>query len=59
MLRTFNCGIGLAVICPQADADALCRFLRDAGEDAYPIGRLEPREDGPAVRYSGSLGLSA
>jgi phosphoribosylformylglycinamidine cyclo-ligase len=59
MLRTFNCGIGLAVICPQADADALCRFLRDAGEDAYPIGALCPRDDGPAVRYSGSLGLTA
>lgn len=59
MLRTFNCGIGLAVICPGAEADALCGFLREAGEDAHPIGTLEPRENGPAVRYSGSLGVPA
>jgi phosphoribosylformylglycinamidine cyclo-ligase len=59
LLRTFNCGIGLAVICGQAEADALCHHLGEAGEDARPIGTLQPREDGPAMRYSGSLRLSA
>ena len=59
MLRTFNCGIGLAVICPRVEADALCSFLCEAGEDARPIGTLESREDGLAVSYSGSLRYSA
>ncbi len=59
MLRTFNCGIGLVVICAQSEADVLCRFLTEAGENACPIGMLQPRENGPAVRYSASLRLSA
>ncbi len=58
MLRTFNCGIGLAVICGSADADALCAFLQSHGEDAKPIGALILRQDGAPVRFSGSLGFS-
>ena len=43
MLRTFNCGIGLAVICAGSDAEALCAFLNQAGEEARPIGRITQR----------------
>ena len=39
MLRTFNCGIGLAVICAAADADAVCRVPAEAmAKTARPIG---------------------
>ncbi|WP_088345502.1 MULTISPECIES: phosphoribosylformylglycinamidine cyclo-ligase [Rhodomicrobium] len=59
MLRTFNCGIGLAVVCTAADADALCAFMQSQGETAQPIGALVPREDGAPVRFSGALKVSA
>jgi phosphoribosylformylglycinamidine cyclo-ligase len=38
MHRTFNCGIGMAVIVAPGDADAAIRLLRAAGEDARLIG---------------------
>ncbi|MDR0881705.1 MAG: phosphoribosylformylglycinamidine cyclo-ligase [Candidatus Adiutrix sp.] len=41
MFRTFNMGLGLALIAPPAEADALAAALRAAGEDARIIGRLE------------------
>jgi phosphoribosylformylglycinamidine cyclo-ligase len=41
MFRTFNMGLGLALIAPPAEADALAADLRAAGEDARIIGRLE------------------
>jgi phosphoribosylformylglycinamidine cyclo-ligase len=41
MLRTFNCGIGMALICPSAHADAIVQKLQTAGEQAAVIGRIE------------------
>jgi len=54
MLRTFNCGVGMAVIAAPGNADAVIAALRDAGEAPYQIGRLVPRADAP-VRYAGTL----
>ena len=41
MARTFNCGIGLAVIVAPDHADAVMKTLTDAGEKAYRIGEVE------------------
>ena len=55
MLRTFNCGIGMTVICAEADADEVCRVFQDHGERCLPIGKLLPRDGEETVRFSGSL----
>jgi phosphoribosylformylglycinamidine cyclo-ligase len=59
MLRTFNCGIGLVLVCAAGDASKLCAFLRGQGEDARIIGALRKAEANPTVRFSGSLGFAA
>jgi phosphoribosylformylglycinamidine cyclo-ligase len=59
MLRTFNCGIGLVLVCAAGDAGKLCAFLGGQGEDARIIGALREAEGKPTVRFSGSLGFPA
>ena len=46
MYRTFNCGIGMAVIVAAADADAAFTHLTAAGEQVMRIGRIEARGEG-------------
>ena len=41
MARTFNCGIGMAVIAAPELADDLSSKLQAAGETAFVIGRVE------------------
>jgi len=49
MYRTFNCGIGMAlIVAPDAAATAAAK-LSEAGETAFEIGRVAGRRDGPAV----------
>jgi phosphoribosylformylglycinamidine cyclo-ligase len=49
MLRTFNMGIGLIVICGPSAADAVLDRLAGAGEPgARRIGEIQ---DGAGVRY--------
>jgi len=43
MHRTFNCGIGMAVVVAQADVERATQILREAGETVYAIGRIEKR----------------
>ena len=38
MARTFNCGIGMAVVVPHGDADAVAAMLAQAGETVHRIG---------------------
>ncbi len=38
--RTFNCGIGMAVIVAAAEAEAAARYLQEAGEQAAVIGEV-------------------
>jgi phosphoribosylformylglycinamidine cyclo-ligase len=54
MARTFNCGIGMAVVVAPAEADAVAKALEAAGETVFEIGRVAPGEKGCTV--SGSRG---
>jgi len=46
MARTFNCGIGMAVVVSPAEADKVASFLREQGETVYVIGEIKPRAAG-------------
>jgi len=50
--RTFNMGIGFAVILPEGEAERATSVLKDAGETVYRIGRIH-RRDGEAVTLIG------
>jgi phosphoribosylformylglycinamidine cyclo-ligase len=41
MARTFNCGIGMAVIVSQENTNDVLQSLEEQGEKAFPIGRVE------------------
>ncbi len=40
MYRTFNCGVGMVVCVAADDLDRALASLRDAGHDAWEIGRI-------------------
>ena len=42
MLRTFNLGVGLAVVCRDRDTSDVIAHLIAAGEQAYAIGEIVP-----------------
>ena len=52
MLKTFNCGIGMTVICSQASKDAVFSLLEKNGESPTLIGEVT---DTNIVDYCGSL----
>ncbi|RLK10734.1 phosphoribosylformylglycinamidine cyclo-ligase [Ruegeria conchae] len=52
MLKTFNCGIGMIVVCTAEDADKLEALLSEAGETVARIGSVT---ETPGVAYSGKL----
>jgi phosphoribosylformylglycinamidine cyclo-ligase len=54
MARTFNCGIGMAVVVAADQAQAVSEALEAAGETVVTIGRIEAGERGCTV--SGSAG---
>jgi phosphoribosylformylglycinamidine cyclo-ligase len=57
MARTFNCGIGMAVIVAAGDASAVTQALQSAGESVEEIGRVEEGDRGCTVSGpSGSWG---
>ncbi len=68
MLRTFNCGVGLILVAPADQADAVLTALKAAGEKPTIIGEIEPgrgvkssakgKGEAEAVRYSGKLGIA-
>ncbi|SHJ81400.1 phosphoribosylformylglycinamidine cyclo-ligase [Roseomonas rosea] len=53
MLRVFNCGIGMALVVEEAKAEAAIAMLREHGETAYRIGRIEAGEGEAEVRMEG------
>ncbi|MBC8014176.1 MAG: phosphoribosylformylglycinamidine cyclo-ligase [Sporomusaceae bacterium] len=55
MYRTFNMGIGMILVVPQTEAEAICQHLAERGEASYLIGHVTagPRE---AVLKGGIFG---
>ena len=56
MLRTFNLGVGLTVVCRQRDSAAVLAHLAQSGEEAYVIGEIVPGSG--AVQVRGSLSFA-
>ena len=54
MARTFNCGIGMALVVREADAAAVTEAAEQAGETVFRIGRIDEGTRGCTV--SGSAG---
>ena len=48
MYRTFNCGIGMALVVAAGDAERAMQHLRAAGETVYRIGEIRARAEGQA-----------
>lgn len=53
MVRTFNCGIGMAVIVASADVEDVTARLHAAGEQVLRIGVVEEGERGCTVSGPG------
>jgi phosphoribosylformylglycinamidine cyclo-ligase len=50
MARTFNCGIGMAVVVAADSAERIANALGEAGEMVFRIGSIVERGDGPGSR---------
>jgi phosphoribosylformylglycinamidine cyclo-ligase len=48
MYKTFNCGIGMAVIVAKEHATAAQKLLQDAGETVFEIGYIRTQQAGEA-----------
>jgi phosphoribosylformylglycinamidine cyclo-ligase len=58
MLRTFNCGIGMILLCAPGDADRVTRTLEATGETVIALGSIvRRRELEEQVRTLGRLPL--
>ena len=55
MARTFNCGVGMAVIVAPEQADSVSNTLQGGGETVLEIGRIDEGERGCTV--SGQAGV--
>jgi phosphoribosylformylglycinamidine cyclo-ligase len=53
MNRTFNNGIGMVLVVPADQADAIGQTLRSSGEQVHAIGTVVPRAHGAAVQLMG------
>jgi phosphoribosylformylglycinamidine cyclo-ligase len=53
MARTFNCGVGMAVIVAQEQAAEVTSLLEGAGEILLKIGRIESGQRGCTVKGEG------
>ncbi|MEN3791234.1 phosphoribosylformylglycinamidine cyclo-ligase [Fulvimarina sp. MAC3] len=56
MLRTFNCGIGMAIVVAEGEAAAVSAMLQSAGEEVVLLGRILQNK-GEAVTFNGELAL--
>jgi phosphoribosylformylglycinamidine cyclo-ligase len=52
MARTFNCGIGMAIVVAEADVTSATAELEAAGETVYRIGHIASGEKGCTVTGS-------
>ena len=49
MYKTFNCGIGMAVIVAKNDVEAARKLLESNGETVYEIGKIRAQHSGEAA----------
>lgn len=49
MYRTFNCGVGMIVCVPAAEAANAIAQLKQSGEEAFEIGKIVAAEGAPEV----------
>ena len=52
MLKTFNCGIGMVLVCAPDRAEALGALLVQVGETVHQLGAVT---EGAGIRYRGAL----
>ena len=52
MLKTFNCGIGMAIICSPSSKERIFSVLEKLGEQPIVIGQVT---DSSEVKYSGKF----
>ena len=53
MYRTFNCGIGMVLVVPANEADAVLASAQELGETAYNLGQLNQSDQAePSVIIS-------
>ena len=45
MFNTYNMGVGMSIVVSPEEADEALRILRECGEDAYVIGRIEAGDE--------------
>ena len=50
MLKTFNCGIGMAVVVAAEQADAIAKLLTAEGETVHRIGSVT---EGDGIGFRG------
>jgi phosphoribosylformylglycinamidine cyclo-ligase len=41
MFNTYNMGVGMSIVVPADQAEKALAILKDNGEDAYIIGKIE------------------
>ena len=46
MYNTFNMGVGMVLAIPAGQADQALDLLKEAGEEAYPIGEVVSGDGG-------------
>ncbi|MDJ0956988.1 MAG: phosphoribosylformylglycinamidine cyclo-ligase [Arenicellales bacterium] len=52
MYRTFNCGIGLAIVLAETHVDRAIECLKLAGEETFVIGKILPRDGDTQVQIT-------
>ncbi|HEY0836714.1 MAG TPA: phosphoribosylformylglycinamidine cyclo-ligase [Azospirillum sp.] len=53
MARTFNCGLGMVIVCPPERAHEAALMLKAHGETVYTVGIVHPVGDGERVTVNG------
>jgi phosphoribosylformylglycinamidine cyclo-ligase len=48
MYKTFNCGIGMAIVLSKAHVEEAKKLLSEAGETVYEIGHIRTQHAGEA-----------
>ena len=54
LARTFNCGLGMLVVCAPERAEAVADAFRTAGEAVYAVGRITEAVDQSTVVLAGT-----